>query len=618
MKKYLHISIFSLLSALLFCSCGQESRETPDTTPRLLSIVPYSFVSGGTAIISGYWFSESAAENEVLVDGLQATVTDASTNRLTIILPEHENGEVEVHVSVRGVQSPDVLHFTYTTLPPSVKPAIASITPQSGNVGTEVTITGENFSTVTAENTVRFGSAEATVKTASANTLTVTAPNHNPGTVTVSVTVGGKTAGVPDGFTYEDNANVAISSISPVSGKVGDTVRITGEGFIADPSGNSVKMGVAAAEIVAATATYIDVIVPDQPGGTYKFKVTVGTHSDFSPDFTLARSWRIETIAGTGQAGTVDGVGTSAKVGYVQGAALAPDGLVWFTQRGTPFCIRSFNPSTKEIKTIAKATDTGLGFISYPWGCAFAPNGDFWFCNKGSGTAALSSIGRISGETVSQVSGLDASVQETKNAMCVQFDADGTAYILCRAANNTASSKIYIWDGTQVNGSYDVPGMVECMVLDPAGTHLMLAGNGTGENSSLRTLRLSDGLVSEPFAGTGIRPTDAASYTDGEPGNPLTATIGLVEGMCFTSDGSLWLSDTSAGTFRRLTPGEGGDLSKGTMETVIGTPFAAVHADGLGAKAGIRYPAMPVVISDDSIILPDGTNGYRIRRVYLQ
>ena len=88
--------------------------------------------------------------------------------------------------------------------------------------------------------------------------------------------------------------------------------------------------------------------------------------------------------------------------------------------------------------------------------------------------------------------------------------------------------------------------------------------------------------------------------------------------MCFTPDGKLWFSDTTAKTFRCLTPGEGGDLSKGTIETVIGVPFATQHADGLGSKACIRYPAMPVALSGEEIILLDGTDGYRIRRVYLE
>ena len=606
MKKTLYPFLFILL---FLCGCAPKDNETTDKTPRLISIVPYTYISGGTAIISGYWFSENIEDNEVLIDGIKATVTDATVNRLTIILPDHADGEVEVRVTVSGVQSPDVLKFTYTALPPSTNPKIASINPVSGTVGTEVTISGENFSEVVADNIVRFGSVTATVKTASVNTIVVTAPNHNPGTVTVSVTVGSKTDGVPGGFTYEDNANVVVTSVSPESGSVGDVVRLTGEGFIPDISGNQVKMGVAIAEVVDATTTTIDVIIPDQPGGNYQFTVTVGSHSDTGGNFTLSKSWRIETVAGSGVSGTVDGIGSAAKVGYLQGAALNSDGTIWFTQRGTPFCVRSFNPSTKEVKTIAKATDAGCGFFSYPWGCTFDSNGDFWFCNKG-GTA---SVGRISGGTVSQVTELDESVQATKNAMCIQFAPDGTGYILCRAATN----KIYIWDGTKVSGSFSVSGMVEYMVMNPEGTHLILAGNGTTNNSFLRMLSLADGSVSEAFAGTGVRP-DAASYTDGEPGNPLSATIGLVEGMCFDSDGNLWFSDTTAGTFRCLTPGEGGDWSKGTVKTIIGVPFAAEHADGLGSKACIRYPAMPIVLPDGSFILLDGTDGYRIRRVYLE
>lgn len=57
-----------------------------------------------------------------------------------------------------------------------LKPAISSFSPASGTAGTEVTITGTNFSTVPANNAVYFGAVQATVTNATTTTLTVIVP----------------------------------------------------------------------------------------------------------------------------------------------------------------------------------------------------------------------------------------------------------------------------------------------------------------------------------------------------------------------------------------------------------------------------------------------------------
>jgi hypothetical protein len=72
------------------------------------------------------------------------------------------------------------------------QPVITSFSPTSGPVGTVVTITGTNFNTTAVNNIVFFGAVKATVNTASATSLTVTAPagtTYQP----ITVTTGGLT-----------------------------------------------------------------------------------------------------------------------------------------------------------------------------------------------------------------------------------------------------------------------------------------------------------------------------------------------------------------------------------------------------------------------------------------
>jgi len=72
-------------------------------------------------------------------------------------------------------------------------PTITGISPSSGVVGTEVTITGTNFSSTGSQNDVEFNGVAATVKSATTTQLVVDVPG-NATTGQVSVTVNGATA----------------------------------------------------------------------------------------------------------------------------------------------------------------------------------------------------------------------------------------------------------------------------------------------------------------------------------------------------------------------------------------------------------------------------------------
>ena len=101
-----------------------------------------------------------------------------------------------------------------STPPESTAPTITSFSPQSGPVGTVITINGTNFSTTAAENTVKIGNAVATVSNPTATKLSATVPE---GAVTgkVTVTVDGEMATSTDNFTVtEENAAPSISAQS--------------------------------------------------------------------------------------------------------------------------------------------------------------------------------------------------------------------------------------------------------------------------------------------------------------------------------------------------------------------------------------------------------------------
>lgn len=95
-----------------------------------------------------------------------------------------------------------------STPEPEEPPTISSITPDSGPVGTQVTISGTNFSTTASSNSVTINGVSATVNSATATSIVFTIP-ENATTGNVVVTVNGETVTGPR-FTVEVDNSGAI------------------------------------------------------------------------------------------------------------------------------------------------------------------------------------------------------------------------------------------------------------------------------------------------------------------------------------------------------------------------------------------------------------------------
>lgn len=172
----------------------------------------------------------------------------------------------------------------------TVSPTITSFTPASGVVGTTVIITGTNFSTTAASNTVTFNGVVATVSAATATQLTVTVPSGAT-TGKIVVTVDGVSVTSTSDFTVTTTTTSAptITSFTPTSGSEGTTVTITGTNFSTTAANNIVSFNGVAATVSAATATQLTVTVPSG-ATTGKITVTVNTSSTIATsadDFTV-------------------------------------------------------------------------------------------------------------------------------------------------------------------------------------------------------------------------------------------------------------------------------------------------------------------------------------------
>ncbi|MGP0070165.1 MAG: beta strand repeat-containing protein [Isosphaeraceae bacterium] len=164
-------------------------------------------------------------------------------------------------------------------------PTVTGLSPTDGPTagGTEVTITGTDFTGATA---VDFGTTPAASFTInSATSITAESPSGT-GAVDVTVVTTGGTSATSDADQFTYAAAPAVTGISPTAGPPvgGTTVTITGTGFT---GATAVDFGTTGAtSFTVVSATEITAVSPAELAGTVDIRVTTtdGTSATGSPD----------------------------------------------------------------------------------------------------------------------------------------------------------------------------------------------------------------------------------------------------------------------------------------------------------------------------------------------
>lgn len=255
-------------SVLLFTACNDDDDGPGELNPEITSVEPQSGPVGTEVTITGSDFSPTATENTVTFAGTEAVVVEASESQLVVTVPEGaESGAVEVTVDGNTATGPN---FTVEgdTTNGGGELEITGIEPQSGPVGTEVTITGSGFSATAEENTVVFSpDVTAEVTEASESELVVTVPDSAE-TGPIEITVDGNTVTSTTEFTVEGDDTTGtpmleIASVDPDSAAVGEEVVIFGSGFSATPDSNLVTFSGIEAVVTRASTDSLHTEVPE-------------------------------------------------------------------------------------------------------------------------------------------------------------------------------------------------------------------------------------------------------------------------------------------------------------------------------------------------------------------
>jgi N-acetylneuraminic acid mutarotase len=177
--------------------------------PRITGLSCLECTVGETITIYGSNFSYYTYENAVKFNGVDATVVSSAYDYIQVVIPPTATKGL-VTVTVGGYMAISPAEFT--PIIPLV-PSISKIEPESGEVGSTVTIIGENFNEAPEENIVYFGATKATVLAGSATELWVTVPvgaTYEP----VTLTTNGLTAYSDKPFitTISDARDVDVNS----------------------------------------------------------------------------------------------------------------------------------------------------------------------------------------------------------------------------------------------------------------------------------------------------------------------------------------------------------------------------------------------------------------------
>ena len=263
----------------------------------------------------------------------------------------------------------------------------------------------------------------------------------------------------------------------------------------------------------------------------------------------------------------------------------------------TPIAVYS-SSSTTDYPNEHNATLNGQA----PWGIALDSKGTVYYAAKAkgklmacTGKAAVSEY--IVKETADATSGMSL-----PNIMKIAFDAADNMYVLVRGSGAGLGFVLKVKDNVVLKRWDLTQYLYEFMCISYDKTKLFLFPNSSG---LIQMIDLTTGTMTK-VAGSGTQHTAAASYTDGVPGNPFTASLGQCEGAVCDANGTIFFTDAAKGkTIRMFTPDANGDYSKGTIRTILGTPYST---------SVLPYPN-GIELAADGKTLYYLENGGKIRKV---
>ncbi|MCB0488635.1 MAG: IPT/TIG domain-containing protein [Cyclobacteriaceae bacterium] len=434
--------------------------------------------------------------------------------------------------------------------PPLEPPKITSIDPTRGGAGTEVIITGRNFSSTLSENEVTFNSVAATVVSATATQIVAKVP-FDALTGKVVVTTSAGTASGPE---FEYFLAPTILSLSPSFGPYNTVVSVMGNNVAPDGSGITIWFNDKEAEVVSRKSFQVEVRVPEGAGdGVVRVETLGGSHE--GPVFDYWQIGVVTTIAGDGTTGFQDGPGATAKFNFPTGMAVDANDNVYVADRSNNR-IRKITPDGNVSTLVGNGEETSVdgdlstARIRRPTGLCFGDDGTLYFTESTGGR-----VRKITAEgQVTTIAGLGTAGYLDGAAADAQFNFPTGIAI-------DSKGNLFVGDF----GNNCVRKIANGQVTTFAGTLDMGTTDGTGSEARFSApnyivIDADDNLfVSEnlnhrirKITPSGDVTTIAGSIEGSDDGPAASATFRFPYGLAFDNEGQLLIVDGSNNSIRML------------------------------------------------------------------
>ena len=200
--------------------------------------------------------------------------------------------------------------------------SIIEFTPNSGSIGTVVTIYGTGFSSTSTQNTVTFNGQPATITSSTSSKIVTSVPAAaTTGPISVTTPTGSASSSTPFEVTDSSSGAPVITGFTPTIGSHNTPVTITGTNFDTTSSNNNVTFNRSRASVDSSTQTNINAKTPPGTSGRISLTTPNGTAVSsgdfFIPPYPYTAAdvqWTGRTTVGS--SGTVT-ITTTYKVGLL-------------------------------------------------------------------------------------------------------------------------------------------------------------------------------------------------------------------------------------------------------------------------------------------------------------
>jgi len=333
----------------------------------------------------------------------------------------------------------------------------------------------------------------------------------------------------------------------------------------------------------------------------------------------------IETIAGTGEAGTVDGPAFEAKLANPYGLVRGPDNALWFCEYDG-HTVRKIDASGAVVTVVGNgdagyAGDGGPAINSTlhrPHEIRFDSKGNLFIADMSNhvirkvdfSTDQISTIAGLGEAGFSGDGGL-ATLARLNQPHSIQFGPDGNLYIADVANHRvrviemkTGNIKTLAGNG-ETGSAPDGESFLNVPLFGPRSLDFDKDGDlwlVLKYANQIFRLDMELGTIHH-IAGTGEQ-----GFT-GNGGDAREATLSGPKGIAIAPNGNLYVADTESHSIRMI------DINTGIIDVVVGTGERFNGGDGDPLQCGLARPHGIFVERDGSVLIGDSEN-HKIRLLH--